>query len=148
MIRPATADDILAIALLGKRFHAEAGWEEIEYSAADCAVSLSNFLQSDAFVCLVAEHEGELVGMAAGIISPVYFCHEHLSGEELFWWVSPNASQFTGIRLLDALEGAARERGCKTWQMKSLARLNGDRMTRLYERRGYRAAEQSFIKRL
>jgi hypothetical protein len=32
--------------------------------------------------------------------------------------------------------------------MKSLARLNGDRMGKLYERRGYRASENSYIKRL
>jgi GNAT superfamily N-acetyltransferase len=148
MIRPATALDIPEIAALGEAFHAQAGWEEITYSADDCEASLRAFMEADCFICLVAEHEGQIVGMAAGILSPVYFNRDHLSGEELFWWVSEAAPQLAGIRLLDALEKHARERGCQTWQMKALARLNGDRMIRLYERRDYRAAEQSFIKRL
>jgi hypothetical protein len=86
--------------------------------------------------------------MAAGAVSPVYFNLAHVSGEELFWWVSDKAPQMTGIRLLEALEGAARAKGCQTWQMKSLARLGGERMQRLYERRGYRASERAFIKEL
>ena len=147
MIREATSADIEEIAALGERFHAQAGWEEIEYSREDCAASLANLMASGLFICLVAETE-KIVGMASGVMSPVYFNHAHKSGEELFWWVSGDAPQMTGVRLLDGLEKAARAKGCQSWQMKSLARLNGERMTRLYERRGYRASEQSFIKRL
>jgi GNAT superfamily N-acetyltransferase len=148
LIREAAVSDIPEIARLGEAFHTQAGWDEIPYSVEDCAASLEAFMQADCFVCLVAEHEGRIVGMAAGVLSPVYFNRDHLSGEELFWWVAEEAPQFAGIRLLDALENHARERGCQTWQMKALARLNGERMLRLYERRGYRAAEQIFIKRL
>lgn len=148
MIREATVSDIPEIAALGHKFHAQAGWEEIEYSREDCAASLTEFMGADCFLCIVAEVDGDILGMASGVLSPVYFNRSHLSGEELFWWVAPDAPQMTGIRLLERLEGLARERGCRTWQMKSLARLNGDRMTRLYERRGYRASEQTFIKRL
>ena len=147
MIREATSADIEEIAALGERFHAQAGWDEIAYSREDCAKSLANLMASGLFICLVAETDG-IVGMASGVLSPVYFNHAHVSGEELFWWVSDDAPQMTGIRLLDGLEKAARVKGCQSWQMKSLARLNGERMTRLYERRGYRASEQSFIKRL
>lgn len=147
MIREATASDIPGIARLGEKFHAAAGWEEIPYSRADCEASLATFMEADCFICLVAEQGGEIVGMAAGIVSPVYFNRSHVSGEELFWW-SDDKAPLAGIRLLDALEKAGRERGCHTWQMKSLARLNGERMAKLYERRGYRASENSFIKRL
>ena len=91
--------------------------------------------------------EGLAFWAAAGMAAPVYFNPSHKSGEELFWYVAPEAPQFAGIRLLEALEQAARASGCQTWQMKSLARLNGDRMVRLYERRGYRVSEQIFIKR-
>lgn len=147
MIRFAVPDDAPEIARLGALFHAEAEWGDIfEYRAEDCAASLEVLLENDAFICLVAE-AGGIVGMAAGLVAPVYFNHGHLSGEELFWWVADDAPQFTGIRLLRALEEAARGMGCQSWQMKSLARLNGARMGKLYERRGYRASEHTFIKR-
>lgn len=147
MIRPATQSDIPGIARLGKQFHAKAGWSEVSYSEADCAASLEMFMSSGVFIGFVAD-EGSISGMIGGVVSPVYFNQSHMSGEELFWYVSPDAPQLTGIRLLDAMENAARERGCKTWQMKSLARLGGERMTALYERRGYRASEHLFIKEL
>lgn len=148
MIRPAAFSDITEIARLGEDFHRQAGWGDVfPYSVDDCAESLGGFLGLDAFICLVSDNDG-IDGFAAGIVSPVYFNRAHLSGEELFWWVSPDAPQMTGIRLLEALECEAKGKGCQSWQMKSVARLNGDRMGRLYERRGYRASEHSYIKRL
>lgn len=147
MIRKAVVGDIEAIARLGAIFHAQAGWSEIKYQESDCIASLTQFMQSPAFICLVADVDG-IVGMASGVVSPVYFNQDHLSGEELFWWVSDQAPQMTGVRLLRALENEAKALGCSTWQMKSLARLNGDRMASLYERCGYRASERSFIKEL
>lgn len=148
MIRPASLRDIPEIARLGGHFHADAGWSDVfAYSVDDCAASLARFMASDAFICLVAEDDG-IVGMAAGVVAPVYFNLSHMSGEELFWWVSDDAPQMTGIRLLGALEREAKARGCMSWQMKSIDKLNGDRMGRLYERRGYRASEHSFIKSL
>lgn len=143
MIRSATVSDIPEIVALGERFHAAAGWDEIEFNREDCAASLEAMMGADCFICLVAGDP--IVGMISGVVSPVYFNRSHLSGEELFWWSEVPS---IGVRLLDALEKAGRERGCRTWQMKSLARLNGERMVGLYERRGYRACEQSFIKRL
>lgn len=147
MIRRAVVGDIEAIARLGAIFHAQAGWSEIEYHEADCIASLTQFLQLDAFICFVVD-VGEVIGMAAGVVSPVYFNRDHVSGEELFWWVADTAPQMAGIRLLRALEGEAKAKGCRSWQMKSLDRLNGDRMSALYSRCGYRASERLFIKEL
>jgi len=147
MIRNATHADIPEIARLGAIFHAQAGWDEIPYNTEDCARSLNNLMDTPSFICLVAD-EGKITGMAAGVISPVYFNHGHVSGEELFWWVSEDAGNMTGLRLLAALEAEAERKGCRTWQMKALSRQNGSRMIKLYERKGYRESELSFIKQL
>lgn len=148
IVRFATPDDIPQIAALGRVFHAQAAWSDVfDYREEDCAESLLALMASDAFICLVAD-VGEIVGMASGIVSPVYFNHAHKSGEELFWWVSSDAPPMTGMRLLTALEQAASALGCQSWQMKSVDRLNGERMARVYARRGYRPSEHSFIKRL
>lgn len=148
MIRPAETRDVQEIARLGEEFHAAAGWSDVfGYSVEDCALSLTEYLAHPGFICLVAD-TGGITGMAAGFVAPVYFNRSHVSGEELFWWVSPDAPQMAGIRLLEALEGAARSLGAQSWQMKAIDRLDGARMAKLYERRGYRASEYSYIKRL
>ncbi len=147
MIRPATHNDIDDIARLGALFHAQAGWDEIPYSAEDCARSLRAYVGNPNFICIVSD-DGGINGMAAAVVSPIYFNQSHLIGEELFWWVSADAPHMTGIRILTNLEQSAKEIGCRTFQMKSLSRLNGDRMAAMYERRGYRASERCFIKEL
>ena len=151
MIRPATPDDALELAQLGTFFYKQAvlsGWGDIPYSVDDCAMALTQFMQLPNFLCFVCEKDGMIVGMIGGVISPVYFNHNHVSGEELFWWVADGAPPSAGLKLLTAIEDKARELGCSTWQMKSLAHLNGERMEQLYTRRGYRASERLFIKEL
>lgn len=147
MIRPMTLGDLPEVARLGATFHARAGWDEIEYNEADCIASLTRFMETGSFIGLVAD-DGHIVGMLGGLFSPVYFNYSHTSGEELFWFVADDAPQMTGIKLLKAMESAARDKGCRSWQMKSLDRLGGERMVRLYERMGYRRAESMFIKEL
>lgn len=153
MIRAATVADIPALAKMGADFHRKSRLHEFEYIEADCAASLTNLFALPAFMCFVFERppiapemEYVVVGAIAGITCPVYFNHAHASGEELFWWVDDQAPQMAGIRLLEALEGEARARGCASWQMKAIERLGGDRLARVYERRGYDRFENSYIK--
>lgn len=146
MIRPAELRDIPTIARLGKAFHAEAGWSDIvDYVEEDCAATLEAMLSLG--IILVAEEDGEIIGMAGGVMIPIYFNRDHLTGEELFLWVRPDR-RGAGIKLLKALEDAAREKGCQSWGMKSLATVNPERMDTYYRRKGYRPSEQSYIKRL
>lgn len=147
MIRSMTLADVPEVARLGAVFHGKAGWDEIEYNEADCVASLTRLMETGSLIGLVADN-GHIVGMIAGVISPVYFNYSHISGEELFWYVADCAPQMTGIKLLKAMESEARAHGCRSWQMKSLARLGGERMVQLYERMGYRRAESSFLKEL
>lgn len=140
MIRPATPADAPAIARLGARFFAEAGWSELEYNEEDCADFLNRTIGKDHFICFVS---GEPIdGMIAGVIGPAYFSASQKSGEELFWYGR------NGLALLTALESEAKRRGCVAFTMKSLALLGGERMAKLYQRRGYRPSESAFIKGL
>jgi hypothetical protein len=148
VIRPATISDAPTIARLGAIFHQQAGWDEIPYNETDCATAMTQFIPLPTFLCFLSEQDGLVVGMVAGMLSPTYFNHSHITGEELFWWVSADAAPRTGVKLLTAIENRARELGGNTWNMKSLARLNGERMEQLYTRRGYRASERLFIKEL
>lgn len=143
VIRPATPADAPDIARLGARFFDKAGWADcLEYHEADCAASLAQMIGAEHFICFVS---GEPIdGMISGLVGPTYFKADQIMGEELFWW----SEGLSGLRLLEALEREAKARGCIAFQMKSLALLGGERMTKLYRRRGYRPSETAFIKRL
>jgi GNAT superfamily N-acetyltransferase len=147
MIRSARPEDVPAIAELGEEFHASAGWGDIaEYVRADCETSLRQMIEIG--ILLVAEHEGEIVGMAGGLTFPLYFNFSHRTGQEFFWYMRPSYRNGEGARLLDALEDSAREAGCQSWIMIALDQVEPELMGRLYRSRGYRAAEHSWIRRL
>ena len=149
MIRYARVEDCETIARLGEIFHAEAAWSDIcAFKVADCRKSLEVMCDLPDAILLVAEQGGEIVGMAGGLISPLYFDLTHRTGQELFWWVSPGASKGTGLKLLEAMEQAARDKGCSSWAMMALETINSDKMARLYRMHGYRPSERTFIKRL
>lgn len=149
MIRPATTKDVQEVAALGKAFHKEAGWGDIaDYDHDNCAVTLAMMAGNPDSILLVAEEDGKIVGMAGAITFPLYFNASHRSAQELFWYVKPGLRNGTGRHLIEALESEAKERGCESIIMIALDKVSPEATGRYYARRGYRAAEHSWIRRL
>jgi GNAT superfamily N-acetyltransferase len=148
MIRNATLEDVAEIARLGEIFHREAGWGDICEYCPESTEKTLNYLIEDANGILLVAENGGIVGMCGGLAHPVYFNHAHKSGQELFWWVKPGLRDGTGRLLLEAMEDEARRIGCVSWSMIALDKVNPELTGRLYRRRGYRASEHSYIKRL
>lgn len=148
-VREAVGEDAPIIAEIGERFHGEAGWGDIcSYSLEDCEKAIRHLISSDDGICIVAVKDGRIVGIAGGLAHPLYFNHAHKSGQELFWWVQPEHRHGIGRQLLDAMEEAAKAKGCSSWAMIALDKVNPELTGRIYQRRGYRASEHSWIKRL
>ena len=148
-IRIATHGDATAIAALGAQFHDEAGWSDIaSYVENDCAEFIKMMVDADGAVLYVADHEGKIVGMAGGVVVPLYFNRTHLHGQEMFFWVHPEHRGAIGSKLFDALERGASEIGAKSFQMVALDKVQPELTGRLYRRRGYRPAEHNWIKGL
>lgn len=150
MIRHATEEDLPAILTMGRAFFSEAGWPDlVQWDEASVEATLRRFLTGEqAGALLVAEWEGRPVGMAAVVFYPFYFNAQAKAAQELFWYVDPEHRVGAGRALLDGMEAAAREGGAEVFTMLSVAGLRDDALARIYRRRGFRAAERSFIKRL
>ncbi|MES2904551.1 MAG: GNAT family N-acetyltransferase [Pseudomonadota bacterium] len=149
MIRAATPADIETIVGMGREFHSAAGWGDIaDYDDTTTALTLRNMIDSEAMVLLVAEQDGEVVGMAGGGMAPLYFNHAHRIGQEIFYWINPEARNGIGKHLLDELENTARAAGCQSWIMVALDNVRPEVTGRLYRMRGYRPAERNWIRKL
>jgi GNAT superfamily N-acetyltransferase len=149
MIRDAIEADIPAIVERGAEFFEEAGWSDVSaYDPDTMAQTLANMIAAPGGIVLVAYDDDRLVGMAGGLVYPAYFNVHHLTGQEMFWWVAPEYRSGLGSKMLEALEASAKDRGCHSWSMICLAKVRPEVVGRLYERRGYRASERSYIKSL
>lgn len=147
MIRPARAEDLPVVIDMGQRFFAASGYADVAAFDADSFTATVRHLMDGAGVCLVAEEDGRVVGMAGAMAYPFYFNMAHKTGQELFWWLNPaHRGGSLGAQLFDGLEEWARVQGCASFTMVALNASRPAAVGAIYKRRGYRASEHTFIK--
>lgn len=149
IIRDATKEDIEALVLIGERFFDETRFADVmQFDPGSLRDTLENLITDPDGIVLVADSLTNLIGVAGGLVHPSYFNRDHITGQELFWWVDPDHRGTAGSPLFGALEAEARAKGARSWAMIALATLNPDGVGQFYERHGYRASERTFIKAL
>ena len=153
MIRPANPSDRDGVIRLLKAFHAEAGLADgsgptgfsVPYSAAFAERLFRLHVEHPDGICLVLDVDGRACGVLMATASEHPFGALRIA-KETIWWIDPTHRGRAAIRMLDAYDEWARKRGCA---FAGMAGLGGDpAVGRLYERRGYLAAETHFLKRL
>lgn len=90
--------------------------------------------------------ENEMIG-AFGAVVIGDLNDGKLVANECFWFVTPE-SRGRGFELLLAYEEEARRRGAVRCSMIHLIGLQPDKLSQIYEKRGYRAVETSYFKEL
>lgn len=148
-IRQATLADVPAIVAMSERFY-----ETTEFPHRlrfpfdpDTVRKIAESLAAE-HVMLMAEHEGEVVGMVGLYVLPFMFNANHASAHEIVWWVNPEA-QGTGAgkALLAAIEPACAAKGAEAIYMVHLA-TSPPQAAAIYERMGYLPTESSYVKRI
>lgn len=145
-IREATESDIAALVEMGEDFHSSTPYGFVlSNNPTQYRVICERFMADPAAVLLVADVDGQAVGMLGALI----FNHP-LSGErtvgELFWWSDPKHRGSTGVRLLKAAEAWAVEQGAS--QIAMIQPAWADRVGELYDALGYQRIEVAWHKRL
>lgn len=140
MIRNAGLDDIPRIVDLGERMAARAGLEgHVGYDRQSVAATLEHLIDSPDGILICDDN-----GMIGGLCYPHPFNISVKTGQELFWYSEGDS----GLALLDACEAKAKAIGAKFWTMISQETMRPKAVGKLYERRGYRPLEHSYIKEL
>lgn len=131
---------------MGKAFHAVTGIADlIPLDGATLERTFLQLIEGETAVLLVIEDNGRLIGATGALLHPHYFNADHLTGQELFWWVDPE-HRGCGGALFDALEGWARRMGANSFGMIALEAIDNGRAGAIYRRRGYRAVEHSYLR--
>lgn len=138
-VRHATPEDRIAVIGLLKESHAAAGFT-FPFSAPHADMLFRHHMERGLVLVAGAPAQGVLMAMT--------FDHPFGAGrwaKESVWYIAPEARGRAAIKMLDAYEAWAREQGCATIGMASLATND---VSRIYERRGYAPAETHFVKAL
>lgn len=90
--------------------------------------------------------ESELCGGIGGIVFPDPNTGDIIA-TEMFWYVKPEYRKgIAPLKLLQYYEAWAIEKGAKRIMMVCLTLLQNNRLTKLYDRYGYKKIETHFIK--
>jgi len=145
-IRIAEIGDETRIAELGREFFKEAAWTDItEWQHDKATNSLKGMIENENCVLLVAEIDDKIIGMAGGFVQEIWFSDEIL-GQELFWYIDPECRGGIGSELLKELEFGLKEKGANIIAMIGLEKTKS--LNNYFLKKGYRASEYSYIKRL
>ncbi len=137
MIREAVVADIPRLLDMGARFAERAGLvDHVGYNPDDMADTFRLMIENPAHLVLIGES-----GAVGALSGPHPFNHAHTIAQEVFWWSEGRE----GLRLLQAYEDWAAER-CHSVGMITLEAVEPDRTARLFERKGYRPLERTFLK--
>jgi GNAT superfamily N-acetyltransferase len=147
-IRFATIEDAPALTVMAQKFVAYgAHWSAFRIPAEEMQTNIESMLTAGTIKCLVAEVNGEIVGMIAFALVVAWFAPSVLLASELAWWVEERARGTTvAIRLVRAYEKWAIDNGAKLIAMSSITVDANDSVGNMLSRIGYEASEITHVK--
>jgi len=144
-IRPGVPSDSIEFAVLVKQFVREAKYP----FKVDIDLVVGNFkagVVDPKFFFHVVEEEDTLVGFLAGAINTTLFSND-VTGIELGWYLQPESRDGrTALKLLKAFEEWCVDKGCRHISIADIDTLQS--LAPLYERKGYRLTEKTYVKEL
>jgi GNAT superfamily N-acetyltransferase len=148
-LRLASSEDTLSlIAVLNEAF-LESPYTETHSFSEDRVVKLISYVLSvgpDIGLLLLAENEGEIVGVFSALKTYTTMGLEE-TAIELIWWVRKDFRKTRlSIQLISAFEYWADKLGVKRLVLGSMANSHDDGIEKFYLRKGYKLTEKTYTK--
>ena len=148
VVREAVEADLPIYVQLSADFHAASPMQRVcEFDSEGFKKFVIIAMSNPDISILVAELNGEIVGITGGIIYPLYFSPSHKVSQELWWWLTPAArGSGVGNKMFKHLQLWSKERGAKTIFMIALEDERAEKMEKVYCRAGFEPMERTFMK--
>lgn len=147
-VRQATETDLDKYVELSSDFHAASPMQKVcQFDPDGFREFVLGAIDNPDICILLAELNGEIVGITGGIIYPLYFSPNHKVAQELWWWLTPAArGSGVGNKMFKHLQLWSKERGAKTIFMIALEDERAEKMEKVYCRAGFEPMERTFMK--
>ncbi len=146
-VRRANAADIPAVIRMGRKFHESTPYADVAYDPDSIRFISSQLIEGG--ILLIADHEGESVGMLGAAIGPLFMNRDALVCSELFWWVEPEGRNTgAGRALVERLESECISIGVYRLAMVGIHGPQMAKTAAMYERMDFAPTEQTWSKSL
>ena len=144
LVRHAKLSDMPELLRMGEEFFNASGYCDItKFNKDDTESLMISLIESRT---LLTDGESSMLGF---VVFPLFFNSSHLVSQELFWWVDEDKrNSGVGIKTLKKAESEAAKLGSNVMMMLSLNDLNGDKVSGIYEKLGYKKREQTHMRSL
>ena len=147
-VREAVEDDVIEFHVLGKMFVRESKNNFLGWSAIKVHDSLLDAIGREDFCVFALQCDNEIVGMFIGFVAPCFFS-DVIQATEIVWYVEPDhRGSRKALEMLDLFEEWAEFKGAVCSNLMNLDVLNADKVAKMYNKRGYRLVENTFVKEL
>lgn len=144
-VRQAIERDVADIVRMSRAFYATTTYREYADFDEATVTALAEALVRD-HVMLVAEADGQVVGMVGLFVVPFMFNHGHQMAHEVVWYVDPEAQGAgAGKALLAAIEPACKAKGATGIFMIHLSN-SPPQAAEIYQRMGYAHSETVYVR--
>ena len=149
IVRAPTPGDIDRLVDLGAELHRESSYAFLPYDREKVRALVVQYIDDTATRCgLVAEADGDVIGMIGGTVVDYYFCDETLVADEILFVTPGWRGSLAAARLIRALQAWAVARGARELCLSISTGVRADATGRFYERLGFTRVGGVFKKRL
>jgi len=138
MIRPMTAQDIPVLIDMGAAMHKESRYAKLDFDPGKLRDLGETILGNpEAWLVLVAERDGGIIGFCIGYVAPHFFGNDLTSGDLAIYVMPEHRGGTIGARLVKLYTSWCEAKGVKEPMLGVSAGITPERTGRLYERLGY-----------
>lgn len=141
MIRLATVDDVPRLVEMGRALTVESPrLSRMRYCRDKVARLLVAWIESDIGLVLVAESDGNVIGVAVAVIDSEWFSTDPVAQEMVLYVAPAHRGSHYAAALIDGMDAWAESRGALLLQAGSSTGIRPEQTIRLYEKRGFERA--------
>lgn len=138
IIRDMAYDDITEVVKHGKLMHAESSYKDLKFNDDKCINLAASLINSPDGFAVVAEEQGVILGVMAGILSEHWFSSEIMASDYIFYVHPDYRGSSAAVRMITKYQAWAIVKGAKTVTIGISAEINNDEAAKLCEHLGMR----------
>jgi len=146
IIFQAQEEDVGDFLILAEKFYND-GYAGYEWGFNKDHVKITYLLFIKNHICYMAQEEGKIIGLLAGIITQHHFNYDFQYFQEAMWYILPEyRSQGIADKLLEVVTRECASRGCRRMVVGHTENVTPRELATYYQSKGFELFETHYIK--